>query len=124
MSTVPRTLTRAIARALETFPAVLVTGPRQSGKTTLLRSAFATGRRFVSLEEPAVRARAIADPVGFFQDVPPPAILDDIQHPSECIPLVDMRIARGHGRRAAPSSSSRALASTMSRQKAGHASRK
>jgi uncharacterized protein len=70
----------ALRRAMRTFPAVLVTGPRQSGKTTLLRTAWSKGRRFVSLEQPAVRARALADPVGFLRDNPPPLLLDEIQY--------------------------------------------
>jgi predicted AAA+ superfamily ATPase len=85
MDFVPRTLTRAISRALRTFPAVIVTGPRQSGKTTLLRNVFGSTHRFLSLEDPAVRARALADPATFFRENPPPAILDEVQHAPEVL---------------------------------------
>ena len=77
---VPRTLSGLLEKAVKGFPAALVTGPRQSGKTTLLRSRFDATHRYVSLEAPHVRERALADPVGFLGDHPPPVILDEIQH--------------------------------------------
>lgn len=77
---VPRTLSGLLETAVKGFPATLVTGPRQSGKTTLLRSHFGATHRYVSLEAPHVRERALADPVGFLGDHPPPVILDEIQH--------------------------------------------
>jgi uncharacterized protein len=76
----PRTLSGLLEKAVKGFPATLVTGPRQSGKTTLLRSHFGATHRYVSLEAPHVRERALADPVGFLGDHPPPVILDEIQH--------------------------------------------
>jgi predicted AAA+ superfamily ATPase len=76
----PRTLSGLLGKAVQGFPAVLVTGPRQSGKTTLLRSHFGATHSYVSLEAPHVRERALADPVGFLGDHPPPVILDEIQH--------------------------------------------
>jgi len=76
----PRTLSGLLEKAVKGFPAVLVTGPRQSGKTTLLRSRFEATHRYVSLEAPHIRERALADPVGFLGDHPPPVILDEIQH--------------------------------------------
>lgn len=76
----PRTLTGLLEKAVRGFPATLVTGPRQSGKTTLLRTRFGETHRYVSLEAPHVRDRALADPVGFLGDHPPPVILDEIQH--------------------------------------------
>ncbi len=75
-----RTLETTIRRACRTFPAVMVTGPRQSGKTTLIRHGWGSTHRYVSLENPDVRARAAADPVGFLRDNPPPLILDDVQY--------------------------------------------
>src|SRR5437867_3549937 len=57
---------------MRTFPSLLVTGPRQSGKTTLLRHGWGKTHEFLSLENPDVRARALHDPVGFLRDHPPP----------------------------------------------------
>ena len=66
----PRTLESAVKRAMKTFPAVLITGPRQSGKTTLLSERFAGTHRLVSLENPDVRARVREDPIGFLKTNP------------------------------------------------------
>jgi predicted AAA+ superfamily ATPase len=76
----PRTLEKTLRKALKTFPAVLVTGPRQSGKTTLLSARFKATHRFVSLENPDVRARVLDDPIGFLNEHHPPIILDEIQY--------------------------------------------
>lgn len=80
MPYVPRALTSTIRRAMRTFPAVLVTGPRQTGKTTLLREEFETSHRYVSLELPSVRDVVREDPAGFLADAGPRAILDEIQY--------------------------------------------
>lgn len=61
-------MARAITSALATFPVVVVTGPRQSGKTTLLRTEFGARFRYVSLEDPDVRARCRADPRAFMAE--------------------------------------------------------
>ena len=88
----PRTLSGTLARAVEGFPAVLVTGPRQSGKTTLLRSLYGESHAYVSLEAPHVRERAVADPVGFLADHPPPVILDEVQHAPDLLSYLQVAI--------------------------------
>jgi hypothetical protein len=87
----PRSLAQVIRRALETFPAVLVTGARQTGKTSLLRNEF-PGHRYVSLDQPDVRLRARADPAGFLLDHPAPLVLDELQHVPELLPYLKVRI--------------------------------
>nr|WP_222622665.1 ATP-binding protein [Ramlibacter albus] len=63
------------------FPVVALTGPRQSGKTTLARSAF-PGKPYVSLENPVEREFALRDMRGFLARFPQGAILDEVQrHP-------------------------------------------
>ncbi|MEK7474998.1 MAG: ATP-binding protein [Candidatus Coatesbacteria bacterium] len=58
----------------------MLTGPRQSGKTTLLRHAFARSHRFVSLEDLDVRSLALADPREFLRHHAPPLVLDEVQY--------------------------------------------
>jgi predicted AAA+ superfamily ATPase len=89
---VKRALAHTIRRAISTFPAVLVTGARQSGKTTLLRTEFGKTHRYVSLERPEVRARALSDPVAFFDEAMPPMILDEIQYAPDLLHHVKERI--------------------------------
>lgn len=61
------------------FPVVSVMVPRQSGKTTLVRSFF-SGYAYLNLEDPAVRFETEADGRAFFQNHPAPLILDEVQN--------------------------------------------
>ena len=65
-----------------TFKVVAVIGPRQSGKTTLVKKVFHT-KKYISLENPDVRVYASDDPRGFLENLPNGAILDEIQRVPE-----------------------------------------
>ena len=78
-----RHLTPALQRAARTNPVVTLTGPRQSGKTTLVRSVF-PDHLYLSLEAPDVRARALADPRGLLA-ASDHLILDEIQRAPELL---------------------------------------
>ncbi|GMV43610.1 MAG: hypothetical protein AMXMBFR64_53260 [Myxococcales bacterium] len=60
-------------------PAIVLTGARQSGKTTLLRSVFPE-HHYVTLDLPSVAERAERDPSSFLRDHPPPLIVDEVQY--------------------------------------------
>jgi len=87
-----RSLEAVVTRAAREFPAVVITGPRQSGKTTLLTHLFASRLRLVSLEPPDVRAAAEADPRGFLDLYPAPVIFDEVQHAPALLPYIKERI--------------------------------
>ncbi len=88
----PRTLGRVMARALRTFPAIVVTGPRQSGKTTLLKALYGRTHAFVTLEDPDTRIRAREDPLQFLARYRPPLIIDEIQYVPELLSYIKTRI--------------------------------
>ena len=89
-----RSLEPVIRTAASEFPAVVLTGPRQSGKTTLLQHLFADRCRYVSLDPPDVRAAAQADPRGFLETHRPPVVLDEVQNAPELLPYIKERIDR------------------------------
>ena len=76
---IPRAASARLSRLLQGFPVVTVTGPRQSGKTTLVR-ALLSDRPYVSLESPTQREFAQQRPAEFLQQFPNGAVIDEAQH--------------------------------------------
>jgi len=96
----PRALEPELLHAARAFPAAVLTGPRRSGKTTLLRHAFPRAEYHL-LEDPDLVARFRADPRAFLEGISPPVILDEIQHVPEVLSYVRTavdRAPRRHGR--------------------------
>lgn len=96
---IERTLQPVLERAAGEFPAVVLTGPRQSGKTTLLRHVFAGRCGYVSLEPVDTRAAASIDPRGFLELNPPPVILDEVQYAPDLLPYIKERIDADRARK-------------------------
>lgn len=73
-----RTLSNKLISLAEQFPVVSITGPRQSGKTTLVKALF-RHHNYISLEDPNEREFAVTDPKGFLRRFSGGVILDEIQ---------------------------------------------
>ena len=79
---IPRQASSRILRLMQGFPVVTITGPRQSGKATLVR-ALLPDRPYVSLESPAQREFARLEPAEFLCQFPNGAVFDEAQHAPE-----------------------------------------
>lgn len=84
MKYIPRLLSKQVVKASKSFSALLLTGPRQSGKTTLLKQLFPRAK-YVLLEDPDIIARVQSDPRTFLQSLKLPVILDEIQNTPELL---------------------------------------
>jgi predicted AAA+ superfamily ATPase len=91
MHYVLRKLETALRKARRSFPAVVLTGPRRAGKTSVLRHVV-PGADYRLLEDPDVLARVRTDPRGFFDELKGPVILDEIQNAPELLDYVRTRI--------------------------------
>ena len=76
---IPRMASDTLQRLAKGFPVIALTGPRQSGKTTLAKAVFGHEKPYVSLENPDEREFAEQDPLRFLQRFPGGAILDEVQ---------------------------------------------
>jgi len=87
MRYIARQLAPVLLAASRHFPAVVVTGPRRAGKTTLLRKLFPKAR-YVLLEDPDIRARVRSDPRAFLEELQPPVVFGEIQNAPELLAYV------------------------------------
>jgi len=87
---IKRQIEETILKNSATFPVLLLTGPRQTGKSTLLQQLAQPDRKYVSLDNPAIRESAISAPDLFFQRFTPPLILDEIQYAPQLFPYIKM----------------------------------
>jgi predicted AAA+ superfamily ATPase len=97
MAFIARVLSRQILEAARYFPSVVLTGPRRSGKTALLRELFPKAT-YVLLEDPDIQSRARTDPRGLLEQLSPPILFDEIQNVPELFDYIRTRIDQ-HPRR-------------------------
>jgi len=88
---IKRNAEQTIRRLLRGFPIVTLTGPRQSGKTTLAKAVF-PDRPYASLEEPDLRRNAQEDPRSFLDRFPNGAVLDEVQRCPDLLSYLQTRV--------------------------------
>lgn len=91
MPTYLRTMAQELATLAKQYPVVSVMGPRQSGKTTLVKNTF-SNKPYANLELPDLRLAAITDPKGFLDQFPDGAILDEIQRVPELLSYIQVMV--------------------------------
>lgn len=100
MTYIKRAAEKTIAQISNMFPVLLVTGPRQVGKTTLLQKLAETQetagikRKYVTLDDPDARYLAKHDPGLFLQRYSPPVLIDEIQYATELFPYIKINADR------------------------------
>lgn len=88
---IPRLISPKIEEAAKYFPIIIVTGPRQSGKTSLCRHLYAD-YKYVNLENITTRAAAAADPTLFLESLGSKAIIDEVQNYPELLSMIQVRV--------------------------------
>jgi len=91
MKLVSRTAEKTLRKLAKSYPSVVITGPRQSGKTTLTQTVF-PDMPYVSLEDLDTREFAISDPRGFLAQYPDGAILDEVQRCPDLFSYLQTRL--------------------------------
>lgn len=90
----PRTLSQALQRISRSFPVLMVTGPRQVGKTTLLAMCADPSRAYVTLDDLDMRRLAQQDPALFLQTWPAPVTIDEIQYAPQLFSAIKLAVDR------------------------------
>jgi predicted AAA+ superfamily ATPase len=91
---ITRAIEKQVLKVSKSFPIMLITGPRQAGKTTLLQKLGENERNYVTLDDPDVRFLAKSDPAMFLQRYTPPITIDEIQYAPEILPYIKMSVDR------------------------------
>lgn len=90
---IQRALEDTVRKTSATFPIMLVTGPRQVGKSTMLERLAEPNRKIVTLDDPDIRYLAKSDPALFLQRYTPPVLIDEIQYAAaELFPYIKMAV--------------------------------
>ncbi|PKM99849.1 MAG: GTP-binding protein [Elusimicrobia bacterium HGW-Elusimicrobia-2] len=89
---IDREIGKVLRKQIKSFSALALTGPRQSGKSTLVRKLFEKSHKIISFDDPLIRERAIADPKLFLEAAGSKAVFDEIQYVPEILSYIKMLI--------------------------------
>jgi len=114
-----RQISEKIIEAHRYFPVITITGPRQSGKSTLCQHLF-PDYEYVTLENVITRATALSDPAKFIEDIGPKVIIDEVQHAPDLLSMIQVKVDEDRSRRYIITGSSNfSLMKTMTQSLAG-----
>jgi hypothetical protein len=88
---IERKISKKLLEMAKKYPVVALTGPRQSGKTTLVRYLF-PDKKYISMENPDVREFALTDPKGFLATYDQGAIIDEVQRTPELFSYIQTMV--------------------------------
>jgi predicted AAA+ superfamily ATPase len=94
-----REIEGTLKKTVKQFPAVALSGPRQSGKSTLLKKIFGGTHQVVSFDDPLTRQESISDPKLFLENVREPVIFDEIQYVPEILSYLKILIDDNRNKR-------------------------
>ena len=89
---IQRHLEQEVINASRGYPVVMVTGPRQVGKTTMLKKLAGENRQLVSLDNPTIRLLAQNQPSLFLEQYKPPVLIDEIQYVPELLTYIKIAV--------------------------------
>ena len=94
---ISRSLEKVVTKVTQEYPVILVTGPRQVGKTTMLQKLMeGTKRSYVSLDDLNERNIAKTDPELFLQLHKPPVLIDEVQYAPELFTYIKIQVDKNH----------------------------
>ena len=99
MNYIKRSMEEVVRRLTGQYPALLITGPRQTGKTTMLQKLMEEenrNRAYVTLDDLSERQLAKNDPAMFFQLHQPPVLIDEVQYAPELFNYIKIHIDKNH----------------------------
>jgi uncharacterized protein len=89
---ITRTLAQQIVEISHSFKVILLTGPRQVGKTTLLEAVGKGARSYVTLDDLTQRTAALQDPAGFIERLELPVLIDEVQYAPNLFPYIKIAV--------------------------------
>ena len=89
---IERMLAKEVIKTSKSFKVLLLTGPRQVGKTTLLKSVQQRNRSYVSFDDIDIRSTAVEDPAGFVNNLKLPVLIDEAQYAPQIFPYIKMLV--------------------------------